>query len=82
MEATYLLRANEIDDNFIQMLLAIKGKLKNKFIRITVEEEVDETTYLLNNIENRKHLLQNINSDKQVIFKGNEFSDYVKNMKA
>ena len=82
MEAIYKLRANEIDDDFIQMLLAIKEKLKDKFIRITVEEVSDETSYLLNNTANRKHLLQNINSDKQIVFKGDEFSEYVKSMEA
>jgi len=60
MYTEFHISANELDDEFIK---AIRKMFKSKRISIIVEEDKDETNYLLKNEANRKMLL---NSKKQV----------------
>ncbi len=59
MYTEFHISANELDDEFIK---AIRKMFKSKRISIIVEEDKDETNYLLKNESNRKMLL---NSKKQ-----------------
>ena len=48
----------------IDILNAIKTAFKDKPIVITIEEEMDETAFLMNNSENKAMLLRSIAQDK------------------
>ena len=48
----------------IDILNAIKTAFKEKPIVITIEEEMDETAFLMNNPENKAMLLKSIAQDK------------------
>ncbi len=49
--------ANKIDSQFIE---AIKTLFKNKKIKVTIEDETDETEYLLTNESNKDFLMRSI----------------------
>ncbi len=53
MYTTFHIKANELDENFVK---ALKMIFKSKRISILVEEEQDETEYLLSSPANRKML--------------------------
>jgi antitoxin YefM len=53
--------ASEITTDIIE---AIKLSFKTKAIKITIEEELDDTAYLLSNEANKKLLLKSIEQDK------------------
>jgi antitoxin YefM len=57
MTTTYHLSATELNSTFIEKLKAI---YKGKTISITVEEEIDETEYLLKSEANKTMLLASI----------------------
>lgn len=57
MTTTYRLSANELTTKFLN---GLKTLYKGKNISITVEEELDETEYLLQSETNRKILLESI----------------------
>jgi len=61
MSATYHLKANEIDETFLEEL---KAKYGNKKIKITIDE-ISETDYLLQSEANKKRLLNAIESVNQ-----------------
>ena len=63
MHITYRLRADQLDENFIEDL---QKTYKNKEIEIVVYE-VNETQYLLKNRANRQRLLQAKNNIEQGI---------------
>ena len=63
MHITYRLRADQLDENFIEDL---QKTYKNKEIEIVVYE-VNETQYLLKNRANRQKLLQAKNNIEQGI---------------
>ena len=63
MHITYRLRANQLDEKFIEDL---QRTYKNKEIEIVVYE-VNETQYLLKNRANRQKLLQAKNNIEQGI---------------
>ena len=63
MHITYRLRANQLDEKFIEDL---QRTYKNKEIEIVVCE-VDETQYLLKNQANKQRLLQAKNNIEQGI---------------
>ncbi len=62
MYTSFHLKANELDD---KILKSIKALFKSKRISIIVEEEMDETEYLLSTDANRKHLEDAIKNVKQ-----------------
>jgi PHD/YefM family antitoxin component YafN of YafNO toxin-antitoxin module len=63
MYTTYHFKsAAEIDINIID---AIKASFKSKAVVITVEEEIDETSYLMSNPVNKAMLLESIAQDKR-----------------
>lgn len=49
--------ANKIDSQFIE---SIKTLFKNKKIKVTIEDETDETEYLLTNESNKDFLMRSI----------------------
>jgi hypothetical protein len=51
-------------DMDIDILNAIKTAFKEKPIVVTIEEEVDETTFLMANADNNAMLLKSIAEDK------------------
>ena len=61
MYASFHLNANELNEDFLKKL---KAMFKSKHIAITVEEEIDETEYLLSTPANRKHLEESIKNAK------------------
>jgi len=66
MTTTYRLTTRELN---IKFLTVLKNLYKGKTISITVEEELDETEYLLQSDTNRKMLeesLQNVNDGKLI----------------
>ena len=62
MTTTYQLKSYELTEDFLEKF---KENFKGKDITITVKEPYDETTYLLSNEANRKHLLEGIEAAKQ-----------------
>ena len=56
MNAIYRLKAEELDESFVD---AVKAAFKDKEIEIAVYER-DETAYLLRSPANREHLLRAI----------------------
>lgn len=66
MHTTFHINANELNSNFLN---AFKMIFKSKRIAITIEEEQDETEYLLSSPANRKLLeksLKNADTGKLV----------------
>ena len=57
MYTTFHINTNELDINFLK---GIKSLFKNKNVSIIVEEEQDETEYLLASEANRKILEQSL----------------------
>jgi hypothetical protein len=62
MYTTYHFRsASEVNNDIID---AIKAAFKGKPIVITVDEDMDETAYLMSNDADREMLLRSISQDK------------------
>ncbi|MBE9030785.1 hypothetical protein IQ266_13690 [filamentous cyanobacterium LEGE 11480] len=61
MQSVYRLKANELDDRFLESLRALWG---DREIEIVISE-ADETAYLMANEANRQHLLQAIQDVEQ-----------------
>ncbi len=67
MTTTFHISANELNDEFLQKL---KKTFGNKQILITVEEDEDDTFYLLSTKENRdkfKQSLKELNDGEVVV---------------
>ena len=62
MTTIYELKAYEATEDFFEVL---KKAIEGKDVTITIDTSYDETAYLLRNEANRKHLLENIEADKQ-----------------
>ena len=75
MYTTFHTSANELDENFIKTLKSI---FKSKRIAITVEEDLDETSYLLSTNANKAHLLDAVKDENSVSF---SFEDLKKHSK-
>jgi 16S rRNA A1518/A1519 N6-dimethyltransferase RsmA/KsgA/DIM1 with predicted DNA glycosylase/AP lyase activity len=78
MYATFHIKAIELDENFLKTLKKIFG---NKNLSITVEEELDETEYLLSTPENRHMLEESIISEYGYEFSSEEFIKLSKELK-
>ncbi len=66
MAATFHIKTSELNENFFK---ALRMMFKSKRISITIEEEQDETEYLLGSSANRKALeksLRNVQKGKLV----------------
>ncbi len=74
MEASYRLKANEIDQNLMN---SIKKLFLGKEITITITPEPDETTYLTMNQANEKHLMESMAEEPSVRFTPDEFKEMV-----
>ena len=61
MYTTFHLKASELDERLLKNIKSIFGK---KNISITVEEDVDETEYLLSSPENTKMLKKSLQEAK------------------
>jgi len=57
MYSTFHIKASELNENF---LAAVKKLFKSRTISITIEEEMDETEYLLASPANRKMLMESL----------------------
>lgn len=57
MITTIQTEADKIDNQFLE---AIKTLFKNKRIKVTIEDEIDETEYLLSNESNKEFLMRSI----------------------
>ena len=78
MYTSFHLKAIELNENFLKKLKKMFG---NKNISIIVEEEQDETEYLLSSPANRKMLEESINSEEGYEFSGKEFKKFSKELK-
>ena len=66
MYTTFHLKASELNENFFK---AVKTMFKSRNISITIEEDMDETEYLLASEANRKMLeksLENVEQGKLI----------------
>jgi hypothetical protein len=76
MEATYKLKANEINPNLMETIKKLFG---SKEITITITTEPDETEYLTAYPANKMHLLDAIKEVKKnknlIRFTGKEFEE-------
>jgi hypothetical protein len=70
--------ASALDDNFLKALRAI---FKNKPISIIIEEEIDETEYLLRSPANRKMLLESLKSKEGYEYTAKEFTELNKKLR-
>jgi antitoxin YefM len=61
MQSVHRLKANELDDRFLESLKAQWG---DREIEIVISE-ADETAYLMRNEANRQHLLKAVNDIEQ-----------------
>ena len=61
MYSTFHLNASELDEKLIKQIISIFGK---KNISITIEEDIDETDYLLSSPENQKVLKKSLQEAK------------------
>ncbi|MBS3742557.1 MAG: hypothetical protein KGY69_18365 [Bacteroidales bacterium] len=77
MRATFEISAEELDD---QLLHQIKKMFKGKQVTITISTETDDTTYLLSDPANKKHLLDSIASEPKVSFTADEFEKKVEEL--
>jgi len=62
MHTTFHLKASELNEEFIK---AVKVLFKGRNISITIEEDMDETEYLLSSEANRKMLEKSLENVKQ-----------------
>ncbi len=74
---SFHLNADELNADFF---IKFKTLFKSKRISITVEEEMDETEYLLSTEANRKHLEAALKSKEGYAFTPNEFKKDCKDL--
>ena len=77
MEAIYKLKASEVNTNLMD---TIKKLFNGKEITITISTEPDETTYLMMNPSNEKHLMESMAEEPTVRFTPEEFKEMVDKM--
>ena len=77
MYTAFHIKASELNENFLK---GLKTLFKSKRISIIVEEEQDETEYLLQSEANRKMLEESLNSKEGYEFSIEEFNQLNKNL--
>ena len=77
MRATFEITAEELDEQFLHQ---IKKMFEGKEVTITITTETDDTTYLLADPENKKHLMDSIASEPQISFTADEFEKKVNDL--
>ena len=78
MYTTFHLKASELYEEFLKKL---KTLFKGKNISLSVEEDMDETEYLLSTEANRKHLMEaieNVEKGNLVKISGEDWKKYRK----
>jgi antitoxin YefM len=78
MYTTFHLKASELNEEFLKKL---KTLFKGKNISLSVEEDMDETEYLLSTEANRKHLMEaieNVEKGNLVKISGEDWKKYRK----
>ena len=78
MKHTISLELDELDSAFIRQLKAFFGKRKHGKVTIIVEEEMDETEYLLQSHANRERLMQSVENATQGNFVIPDLDEYRK----
>jgi predicted transposase YbfD/YdcC len=78
MITSFHLKAEELDEKFLK---TGKALFKKKKISITIEEEMDETAYLLSTDANRKHLEESIKSKEKISFTLDELKKHSMDIK-
>ena len=75
MYTTFHINASELNETFVK---GIKAMFKSKRISIIVEEDQDETEYLLSSEANRKMLEKSLNSKEGFELSDEEFNKLLK----
>ncbi len=70
MEAIYKLNTSELDNKLLESIKKLFGRQE---VIIQIRSLTDETSYLFEDIENRKHLLESLASEPTMTFSGEEF---------
>ncbi len=78
MYTTFHIKADELDESFLK---ALKTMFKKKYISIVVEEDMDETEYLLSSPANRRMLERNLKNAEAGNVKEVNLDKYLKNKK-
>ena len=65
MKHTISLDLDELNGTFIRQLKAFFGKRKHGKVTIILEDEIDETEYLLQSTTNRERLLRSLDNANQ-----------------
>ncbi len=74
MQAVYKLMAGEVNQDFIKSVQAL---FNGQAITITVDNMMDETTYLSSDAANLEHLTENASSEHKKYFIGEDFRSFV-----
>jgi len=73
MEALYKIKADQIDNNFIE---SIKKLFADEEIVIRITSYADDTEYLSKYPANEKHILENMVAEPAKRFTGDEFNEH------
>ena len=79
MEAIYKLNTSELDNKLLESIKKLFGRQE---VIIQIRTLADETSYLFDDQENKRHLLESLASEPTVIFSGDEFEAHVKQLLA
>jgi hypothetical protein len=82
MQTTFELNAEELDEQFIN---GLKELFKDRRLKITVEAEPDETSYLTSNPETRTRLMaaiERVDNGEVLSFTDAEFDEVSKDLEA
>jgi len=79
MEAIYKLNTSEMDNKLLESIKKLFGKQE---VIIQIRSLTDETSYLLDDQKNKKHLLESLASEPKVTFSAEEFEAHSKQLLA
>jgi hypothetical protein len=77
MEAIYKLNTSELDNKLLESIKKLFGRQE---VIIQIRSLTDETSYLFDDPENKKHLLESLASEPTVTFSGKEFEVHAKQL--